>query len=129
MASRGLSVTHFHVTTLKPFQAEPILDAIRTSKYGAVTMENHSILGGLGSIVAEVMAEAGLGKKLVRIGIQDTFLHGASKAYLMKSYGLDAMTLIGRVETLIGSKLNIVETDLEKIRIASVHSQAKAEAL
>jgi len=129
MTARGLSVTHFHVTTLKPFHAEPVLEAIQTSKYGAVTMENHSILGGLGSIIAEVMAEAGLGKKLTRIGIQDTFLHGASKTYLMKTYGLDAMALIGRVEAMIGAKLNIEEADLEKIRIAAVHSQAKAEAL
>ena len=44
-----------------------------------ITMENHTIMGSLGSIVAERIAEEGIGKKLTRIGIKDVFLHGASK--------------------------------------------------
>ena len=46
--------------------------------YGAISMENHVITGGLGSAVAEVIAESEL-ECLVRIGLRDTFVHGASR--------------------------------------------------
>lgn len=92
-------------------------------------MENHTIVGGLGSIVAEQMAERGMHKRLVRIGLRDTFAHGASKSYLMKNYRMDAMALIGEAEHLIGQHLGITESELAETYISPVHSAAKAEAL
>jgi transketolase len=92
-------------------------------------MENHTIVGGLGSIIAEQMAERGMSKKLVRIGLPDTFAHGASKNYLMKKYRMDAMALISEVETLMGKEFGISEDELSQTHIAAVHSKAKAEAL
>ncbi|MGH2523909.1 MAG: transketolase, partial [Anaerolineales bacterium] len=91
--------------------------------------ENHTLLGGLGTAVAEMMAEAGVGKKLVRIGLKDMFLHGASRHYLMREYELDALALVRQVETLLGAPFHISETDLAAVRLDAVHSQAKAEAL
>ena len=92
-------------------------------------MENHTIVGGLGSIVAEKMAESGMAKKLVRIGLRDTFSHGASKQYLLKEHKMDALSLIKEVETMVGRKFNISEEELARTHIAAVHSTAKAEAL
>jgi len=129
LRDRGVSIHHMHITTLKPFNDEYVMEAIERSKYGVITMENHSIIGGLGTIIAEKMAEAGIGKKLVRIGIRDKFLHGASKSYLMKEYGLDAMALIKEVEKITGNKFNIKEEELPEAFVAAVHSKAKAEAL
>jgi len=129
LKSKGVSVHHLHISTLKPFNDDSVLKAISKSKYGVITMENHSIIGGLGTIIAEKMAEAGLGKKLTRIGIKDTFVHGASKQYLMKEYGLDAMALINEIEKVIEKKLNIKEEELTEAYIVGVHSKAKAEAL
>ncbi|MGE5404541.1 MAG: transketolase family protein [Candidatus Saccharibacteria bacterium] len=129
LQARGLSIEHLHVSTLKPFDNPEVLDAITGAKYGAITFENHSIIGGLGTIVAEKMAEAGLGKKLTRIGIKDTFLHGASRKYLAREYEIDALDLIEKIEQMVGSKFNITENDLADIHITAVHSQAKAEAL
>jgi transketolase len=94
-----------------------------------ITLENHTIVGGLGSAVAEVMAENAVGKKLVRLGLQDTYAHGASQAYLMREYGLDAPALVRAVEELTGRATGITESDLEAVRIEAVHSLAKAEAL
>ncbi|MFZ5986162.1 MAG: transketolase family protein [Bacillota bacterium] len=125
----GVSVQHMHVTTLKPFNDDSVLDAIAQSKYGVITMENHSVIGGLGTIVAEKMAEAGLGKKLIRIGLNDTYVHGASKHYLMREYGIDAMALIKRIEGVIDDRFHIKEDELSKIYITPVHSDAKPEAL
>lgn len=129
LQNNGVAATHFHVSTLKPFNDNNILQAIAESKYGVITMENHSIIGGLGTIIAEKMAEAGIGKKLTRIGLQDTFVHGASKPYLMKEYGLDAMALISKVEAIVSAKFNIQENELTEAFVAAVHSTAKAEAL
>jgi transketolase len=92
-------------------------------------MENHTIVGGLGSIIAETMAEAGIAKKLVRIGLRDTFSHGASKQYLLKEHKMDAMSLISEIESLVNDRFNIAEEELAQTHITAVHSTAKAEAL
>jgi transketolase len=74
------------------------------------------------------MAENGIGKKLIRIGLPDTYAHGASKQYLMREYGLDALALVEKVESLVGQKLNISADDLAEVRL-EVQREAKAEAL
>ncbi|GBC84432.1 1-deoxy-D-xylulose-5-phosphate synthase [bacterium HR11] len=126
---RGVSVAHLHVSTLKPFRDPTLLEAIAGVRYGVVTMENHSVIGGLGSAVAELMAEAGVGRRLIRLGLQDTFAHGASRAYLMKEYGLDAMALVRAVETLVGTSLGVTEADLAAVEPALPTGTAQAEAL
>ena len=98
-------------------------------KHGVVTLENHVTEGGIGSLVAETMADAGTGKRLVRLGLRDTYAHGGSRAYLMRYYGLDAMALVGGIETLMGERFGLTETDLDAARVDAVHSLAKAEAL
>jgi transketolase len=129
LRARGLSIQHLHVSTHKPFRDPAVLAALSRPRLGVVTMENHTVVGGLGSAVAELMAEHGLGKRLHRIGIPDTFAHGASRAYLLRSYGLDAMALVRRVEEVAGRPLGIGAADLAGVRVEAVHSLAKAEAL
>jgi len=129
LQDKGVKPTHYHISTLKPFDHPDIMQKIAESRYGAITLENHSIIGGLGSIVAERMAEAGVGKKLRRLGLQDTFAHGASRRYLMREYGLDAVALIAAVEEILNEKFDITEDDLSKTYTPAVHSGAKPEAL
>lgn len=129
LRKRGLEITHIHITTLKPFNDPAVLEAAQQARYGVITMENHSVIGGLGTIVAEVLAEKGVGKPLVRIGIQDTFAHGASRRYLMKECGIDAMALVYQIEKLTHQSLEITEAELAEVYVASVHSEARAEAL
>ena len=129
LAERGIAIRHLHISTLKPFNSQIVIDAVKQAKYGAITMENHTIIGGLGSAVAEAMAEAGTGGRLVRIGLKDTFAHGASRPYLMREYGLDAMALVEKVAELIGRDLKISAGDLASVRLEAVHSLAKVEAL
>jgi transketolase len=129
LRDNGLSISHYHISTLKPFNHPDIIEEIAASRWGAVTLENHSILGGLGSIVSECMAEAGVGRPLRRLGLRDTFLHGASRRYLMRKYGIDAMALIAAVEEIVGQHFGIAESDLAETYTPAVHSSAKAEAL
>ena len=127
--ARGVSVAHLHISTLKPFTDPTVVTALKSAQRGVITMENHSIIGGLGSAVAEVMAENGIGVPLQRIGLKDTYAHGASQKFLMSEYELDAAALIKRVEVAIGKSLNIQEAELQEQRSVSVHSSAKVEAL
>lgn len=129
LAARGVAMTHVHVSTHKPFRDPLILESIKRAKYGVLTLENHTIIGGLGSAVAEVMAEHGVGKRLLRLGLQDTYAHGASRQYLMREYGLDAPALVRGIEELLQRSTGITDSDLEVVRIEETHSLAKAEAL
>jgi transketolase len=129
LRKRGVAVQHIHISTLKPFNDPVVPEAAAQSRCGVITLENHTIIGGLGSAVSEVMAEAGVFKKLVRLGLQDTYSHGASRPYLMREYGIDAQALAAAVEKLIDAKLDITENDLAAVRLEPVHSEARAEAL
>jgi transketolase len=129
LRSRGVSMRHLHVSTLKPFDDPAVLEALRGARRGVITLENHSIIGGLGSATAELMAEAGVAGPLVRLGLPDRYAHGATKPYLMREYGLDAMALVRAVEKLLGRSLGLGEENLAEVRIDAAHSDAKPEAL
>ena len=75
------------------------------------------------------MAEAGVGKKLIRLGIQDQFLHGASRGYLMREYGMDVTALLSAVERAVGRSLLIREEDVGQVFLPAALSDAKPEAL
>jgi len=129
LASAGVSIRHVHLNTLKPFDPAPLLDQLASVRHGVVTMENHVTEGGIGSLVAEVMADHGVGKRLVRLGLKDTYAHGGSRPYLMRHYRLDASALVAGIEGLVGHPFGITDADLEAVRIEAAHSLAKAEAL
>jgi transketolase len=129
LTAAGVRITHLHASTLKPFARDQFLETLIGIKHGIITIENHTVIGGLGSIVAEVVAEAGIGKKLIRLGLQDTFAHGASRPFLMKKFGFDAVSLVSAVEGLMGEPTGISEDDLQAVRLDELHGGAKAEAL
>ncbi len=126
---KGVGVDQLHIPTLKPFSDPHVVQSVANAQHAVITIENHSIVGGLGSAVAEVMAENGVGTPLQRIGIRDTYAHGASQKYLMAELGLDARALVTAVEKALGKSLGISDDELSDARIIDVHSSAKAEAL
>lgn len=103
----GIALRHLHVSTLKPFDDPAVLKAVTQARVGVVTAENHSVIGGLGSAVAEAMAERGARGRLVRVGMPDVYGHGASREYLMREYGLDAAGIGRAVERLLGVSLDL----------------------
>jgi transketolase len=129
LQERGVSIKHLHISTLKPFTDPQVIQALSSAKKGVITMENHTIVGGLGSAVAELMAEHGAVVPLRRIGINDSYAHGASQKYLMAELGLDSSALVAQVENLLGESFGIEADQLAEVREVSVHSTAKAEAL
>ena len=115
---RGIGLRHLHVSTLKPFKDPAVTESLEAARRGVVTIENHTIVGGLGSAVAEQMAEAGLPKKLIRLGLPDKYAHGASRTYLMRKYGLDAAAIVRAVERLVGQTLGIDDEELVSPAVA-----------
>mgnify|MGYP003308228736 CR=1 FL=1 len=65
-----------------------------------ITVEEHNIIGGLGSAVAEVLAEEGIGK-LLRIGVNDKFGKSGKSDDVIKMYGLDAESIASKIKTYI----------------------------
>lgn len=88
------------VNTLKPFDDPLLLSAIDQAGT-VVTLENHLVASGLGSIVARHIAAHG-GPRLVSLGIQDTFTHGGSVDYLANFYGLDSSALTAAIHRAFG---------------------------
>ncbi|WP_370674645.1 transketolase family protein [Pleomorphomonas sp. PLEO] len=129
LSKAGVSIRHIHLNTIKPFDAQYLLDHLQSVRHGVVTLENHVTEGGIGSLVAETIADAGIAKRLVRLGLKDTYAHGGSRPYLMRTYGLDAPALVAAIERLTGQSFGITDADLDAVRIDAVHSSAKAEAL
>ncbi len=97
LRQRGLSLRHVHFHTLKPIDQEAIVDACRMGK-PIFTVENHSVIGGLGSAVAEVAAEKEP-CRVIRIGYQDIFLESGNDEELFDQYGLTARTIAARIES------------------------------
>jgi len=102
LGSHGLSVSVINVPVIKPLDAAAVLAAAAGARL-VVTAENHSIVGGLGSAVAEVIAEAGLGRPLRRVGLRDTFAEGSLDApYLFGKYGLSASAIVETIWSGLG---------------------------
>jgi transketolase len=99
LSNEGKSVAVVNVHTLKPLDSEAICEiAARTG--AVVTAENHSVIGGLGSAVAQALLAAGVSCRGAQVGIADTFAEGASPGYLFAKYGLDTAAIVAACRRL-----------------------------
>lgn len=102
LAEQGISVTVINMSSIKPIDKALILHWARET--GAVlTAEEHSIIGGLGSAVAEVLSED-YPVLLKRIGVEDAFGQSGKPDELMELYGLTKENLVQAVQTLVAKK-------------------------
>lgn len=96
LKAKGIDAEVINIHTIKPLDEELVLSSAK--KTGRVfTAEEHSILGGLGSAVAEVLSEK-CPTKLTRIGINDVFGESGPAAELIHKYGLDAEGIAKTIE-------------------------------
>lgn len=108
----GVSIRHLHISTIVPFPRAAVLDVLTSTKFGVVTLENHNIVGGIGSATAEVMAENGVGKKLIRLGVPCCYAHGASRQYLQREYKMDSNALISAIGKLCHKRILVESCQL-----------------
>ena len=101
LKGQGISVGVVNAHSIKPFD---IGSTIKASQIGpVVTVEEHSIYGGLGSCVAEVLAEAG-SPYMARIGVMDRFGQSGTWEELREAYGLTESNIIEKVKGLVGGR-------------------------
>lgn len=99
LKDKGVNAEIINVPVIKPFDCETILKSAAKTKL-VVTIENHSINGGLGSVVCEVLSENNP-QKVLRIGVNDCFGQSGTPDELLKYYALDAESIANKVIELI----------------------------
>lgn len=103
LKNRGVELKVIHMHTVKPIDRAAIMKAAPEVK-AVITVEENSVIGGLGSAVSEILAEAGFvpAKKFLRIGIPDTFpAKYGSQEQLMNFYGLTKEKITSSVSALL----------------------------
>ena len=101
LSEHGVPSTVINSPTIKPLDSATIIGVARESRM-VIAAENHTIIGGLGSAVAEAMAEAGLAVPLRRIGIADRFAESGSREFLFHKYGLGTQDILRAAWTGLG---------------------------
>lgn len=94
-------VSIYSTYSLKPINKKQILKIAENNKY-IITVEEHQIIGGLGSTIAEIIAENNVNTKLVRLGLEDEFTSVVgNQEYLRKVYKLDSSAIQKQIEGLL----------------------------
>ncbi len=97
LAADGIEAKVINIHTIKPLDEELVVAAAKeTGK--VVTVEEHSVIGGLGSAVCDVLSEKAP-TKVLKIGINDTFGESGPAIELVKKYGLDAESIYEKVKS------------------------------
>jgi transketolase len=101
LSEEGIGSVVLHVPTVKPLDAESILDAARRTGH-VITVEEHQVMGGFGSSVAELLGERHP-VPVHRIGVQDQFGQSGEPEQLLAHYGLDALSIQRATRAFLGA--------------------------
>lgn len=99
LKSQGYSIQIVHVPVVKPLDGATIIDLVKKTKF-VMTVENHSITGGLGSAICELLAEY-YPVPVHRIGVNDTFGQSGKWDFLLDYYGLTSQKLVVSIKRYI----------------------------
>lgn len=103
LSEQGISAEIINVHTIKPLDKETVLRS--AAKTGAVvTAEEHSVIGGLGSAVAEAVCEGGKPVPVVRLGVNDVFGKSGPAVELLHIFGLDAQNIVEKAKQAVSMK-------------------------
>lgn len=99
LAQSGCSVNVVHVPVVKPIDSTVIIEEAKKTGF-VITVENHSVIGGLGSAVCEILSEYNP-VPVHRIGIEDTFGQSGTTGELLDYYGLNSVRLAENIKNKI----------------------------
>lgn len=102
LSEEGISAEVINISTIKPLDADAVIGSVKKTGC-AVTAEEHSIIGGLGSAVAEAISES-CPVPLVRVGTKDTFGESGKAEMLMEKYGLTSKDIVKAAKDSISKK-------------------------
>ena len=128
LKAEGINAGVINIHTLKPIDKDLIVKAAKET--GAiVTAEEHSIIGGLGSAVSEVLCEE-YPVPVVKVGIKDTFGESGKPAELLEKYGLTAANIVEKVDIDFAfpkMEINIVKIDSNLTKTAQMFIDEEIE--
>ena len=102
LKTQGIHARVINMATIKPIDRDILVTAARET--GAiVTAEEHNVIGGLGSAVAEVLAETAP-TPVIRVGVEDTFGRSGPATELLKLYGLSAQNIVAKAHIALAMK-------------------------
>ena len=102
LADKGINARVINIHTIKPLDKDIILKAA-TETGAIVTAEEHNIIGGLGSAVAEAVCE-GCPVPVVRLGVNDSYGHSGKVPPLLEMYGLTPANIVAKAELAVSLK-------------------------
>jgi transketolase len=102
LEASGIHAAVVHVPCLKPLDEPALLDSLVDAPL-VVTVEEHTVLGGLGGLVAELVVASDNRVRVERIGLQDVWGESAPNDYLLDKYELSPSRVAARVGSLVGS--------------------------
>ena len=102
LKAEGISASLINMATIKPIDKDIIIDAVKTTGC-LVTAEEHNIIGGLGSAVAEVVAE-NCPAPVMRVGVEDTFGKSGPALELLEIFCLNAQNIAAKAKAAIALK-------------------------
>ncbi|HEY0829163.1 MAG TPA: transketolase C-terminal domain-containing protein [Bacilli bacterium] len=88
LSERGLNVSILHVPSIKPIDSDGIRFFAKQHKF-IFTLDNHNVIGGLGSAVMEALSEKGIATPVVRFGVKDIYGQAASPSFLYRKHGME----------------------------------------
>ncbi|MDE9616944.1 transketolase family protein [Citrobacter freundii] len=101
LADAGIQAKVVSVPSIRPCDTKALLSVLQGCK-AVITVEEHNINGGLGSLVAEVLAEGGVGTVLKRLGIPDgEYAAAADRGWLRQHHGFDAAAIAAQAQELL----------------------------
>lgn len=101
LADSGIQAMVVSVPSIRPCDTQALLAAVKGCK-AVITVEEHNINGGLGSLVAEVLAEAGTGAVLKRLGIPDgEYAAAADRGWMRQHHGFDAQSIAAQAREML----------------------------
>ena len=96
LAAEGINAQVINMATVKPLDTELVLEAAKATGK-VVTVEEHSVIGGLGSAVCDVLSEKAP-TQVMKIGVNDTFGESGPALELLKKYGLDTDSIYEKIK-------------------------------
>lgn len=101
----GFCVSVFDVHTLKPLDMQTVWPAAQKAEL-LVSVEEHNVCGGLGSVLSEGLSQKGGMPPLLRLGVNDVYPHAGSYAYLLHGCGLDAESIAHSIQNRLKGELH-----------------------
>lgn len=102
LASKGIDATVINIHTIKPIDKDIIIEAAKNTGL-VLTVEEHSVIGGLGSAVSDVLSE-NYPTKVIKIGVNDVYGHSGPAVDLLKEFGLSSENIVKTAIEAVNSK-------------------------